>query len=269
MRKPRIGIPLTLDDRERWRADREYHYIDRTYADAVSRAGGLPLHLPIQAHAEEVVDALDGLLLPGGDDFPSQTPLPSHVELDLVPTEQLAFDEALLKAACERGLPVLGICYGMQLMVRAGGGSLDAHLPSQRPESINHRLPADARHPIEIASGSRLAALLGGTKTEVNSLHHQGVRSLGPLEQAVAHGPDGLIEAIEPVRRAAGHAPSTGSASKPDVTPEPDSDSARSPWQIGVQWHPEKMTDDASQRLFAGFVSACREAAALGEERNP
>ena len=76
MRRPRIGIPLTLDDRGRWRRDRAYHYIDRSYADAVDRAGGLALHLPIQHDVDALVEGLDGLLLPGGDDFPSTTPLP-------------------------------------------------------------------------------------------------------------------------------------------------------------------------------------------------
>jgi len=87
MHRPRIGIPLSLDDRGRWRAERTYHYIDRSYADAIDRAGGVALHLPIQSDVAGLVDAIDGLLLPGGDDFPSDAPLAPEIEalLDLVP----------------------------------------------------------------------------------------------------------------------------------------------------------------------------------------
>ncbi len=135
MHRPRIGIPLSLDDRGRWRAERAYHYIDRSYADAIDRAGGTPIHLPIQHDVEALVATLDGLLLPGGDDFRSDTPLAPDVEalLELVPAEQLAFDRMLFEGARDRGLPILGISYGMQLMTIAAVGQLDAHLPSQRP----------------------------------------------------------------------------------------------------------------------------------------
>ncbi len=242
MPQPRIGIPLTLDDRGRWREGRSYHYIDRNYADAIARAGGAALHLPIQAEPELLVASLDGLLLPGGDDFPAQSELPSDVSLDLVCPEQLAFDKALLEAAREHGIPILGICYGMQLMALTAGGVLDAHLPSERPDAACHRLPAQARHAISIEGTSLLASILGARSDRVNSLHQQAVRNPGPRYQAVATSPDGLIEALE----------------RPGHPAES--------WELGVQWHPEKMMDesgnlhDPSERLFRAFVEACRQA---------
>ncbi len=238
MHRPRIGIPLTLDDRGRWRAGRAYHYIDRSYADAVDRVGGSALHLPIQSDAASLVAGLDGLLLPGGDDLPPQAPLPPEVlaQLDLVPAEQLAFDRMLFEAACERGLPVLGICYGMQLMATAAGGRLDAHLPTERPDAGPHKLAPDDRHPIAIEPGSRLATIAGGTSARVNSLHHQGVASPGRGLQAVARSADGVIEAIEAL-------PIGGAAA---------------PFRLGVQWHPEKQRDALAERLFQAFVEAAR-----------
>jgi len=237
MRRPQIGIPLTLDERGRWRTGRHYHYIDRRYADAIDRAGGLALQIPIQSDPEALVRSIDGLLIPGGDDFPADPvdeALPDDVVLDLVAQDQLAFDEALYEAARGRGLPVLGICYGMQLMARCRGGALHADLATQRSGSGEHALPEDARHPIVVDRTSVLFHLLGSETAAVNSQHHQAVARVGPDQRAVAHAPDGVIEAIEGRHDGAGA------------------------WELGVQWHPEKMQEQTSQRLFRGFIDACR-----------
>jgi putative glutamine amidotransferase len=242
MYRPQIGIPLTLDDRGRWRKARAYHYIDRSYADAIDRAGGIALQLPIQSDPIRLIDSLDGLLIPGGDDFPADdVPQDSMSErrpedppLELVAPEQLAFDEALFEAASNRGIPILGICYGMQLMARMRHGVLDTHLPSQRPDADCHKLPSDARHPIRIESNSQLADILGSETCDVNSLHQQAVRQVGPMHRAVASSSDGIIEAIE------------------------RSSATTDSWEIGVQWHPEKMAEESSGRLFSAFIEACR-----------
>jgi len=234
MHRPQIGIPLTLDDRGRWREGRAYHYIDRSYADAIDRAGGLAVQLPIQSDPAALVESIDGLLIPGGDDFAAEIELPDDAVLDLVSSEQLAFDEALYEAASQRGIPVLGICYGMQLMARMRDGILDTYLGSQDRKLDCHKLPPESRHPVRIESTSRLASILGGEAFQVNSLHQQAVRQVGPMHRAVAFSPDGVIEAIE---------------RKEDTTDV---------WELSVQWHPEKMADDSSVRLFRAFVSACR-----------
>ena len=240
MRRPRIGIPLCLDDRGRWRPGHRYHYIDRSYADAITRAGGLALQLPIQDDPASLVEEIDGLLLPGGDDLPADSRLDSPpseaLRLDLVPEEQLAFDSALARAAIHARRPLLGICYGMQLLARLRGGRLDIDLLSQRPEARNHKLSShELRHPIAIEPDSRLARILGTAACDVNSLHHQAVREVGAEHRVVARSPDAVIEAIE----------GTGSDDR---------------FELGVQWHPEKLDAPESHQLFRHFVAACRRA---------
>lgn len=235
---PRVGIPLCLDDRGRWRPGRRYHYLEASYAESLDRAGALAVYLPARADVGLLLDAIDGLLVPGGDDLPPPRPLPDGVDLDLVPAEQLAFDHALVSGALARGLPVLGICYGMQLLALACGGELHYHLPSDLPEAGEHRLEEpEGRHPLRVAPDSRLAALIGADPGPVNSLHRQGVARAGRELRSCAWADDGVIEAVE---------------------------RAEGALCLGVQWHPEKLPGPASERLFHGFVAACQSGGRLG-----
>jgi len=208
-------------------------YADHAYARAVDQAGGLAVHLPMQSAPAELAARIDGLLLPGGDDFLPERPYPADVAFDPAPEEQVAFDRALLDAALARDLPVLGICYGAQLIALAAGGALHHHIPLDRPDAIEHRLPEHGgRHSIALVPGSRLHDCLAEAddRALVNSLHHQAVRELGAGLVVTARSEDGLIEGFE----------------------------GAGGFVVGVQWHPEKQADAGSTALFRAFVEACR-----------
>jgi putative glutamine amidotransferase len=230
--RPLIGISLCLDEQGRWHPTREYAYLETSYGRALSESGATAMLLPIQNEASALVDRLDGLLLPGGDDFAPPRAYPPQVRFEVVPPRQLAFDQALLASALARRLPVLAICYGMQLLALQQGGRLIFDIPSDVPRAGPHRLPeADDRHGLTLAPGSRLAALLGDAAGPVNSQHHQGVAEAGRGLRVCARADDGLIEAIE---------------------------GERETFCLGVQWHPERMPAAHRERMFGGFVAACR-----------
>ena len=226
-----IGIPLCLDARGRWRRGRDYLYIDRAYARSIEAAGAVAVHLPVQdgASAPELVARVDGLLLPGGDDFAPERDYPADVAFDLADEVQIGFDRALLAAALDADKPVLGICYGMQLLALAAGGALHHHLPTDVADPLDHGSgdSGTRRHAIEIEPGSRLAGWLGANEIEVNSRHHQAVSDAGRL-RVVARAADGVIEAIESA----------------DGTPS-----------TGVQWHPEALAGPAGEGLLRHFVA--------------
>ena len=229
--KPLIGITQSLDDRGRWRAERDYLYIDRAYSLAVERAGGVALHLPIQADPGDLGDLvarIDGLLLPGGDDLRPPTPYPPDIAFDLAPEPQIEFDTRLLDLALERELPILGICYGMQLLALRAGGTLHYHLPLDLPDARPHD---DGRHQLRVEPGTRLADILGSSPTDVNSLHHQAVARPGPGLRISAYAEDGVVEAIE---------------------------SESEHFCVGLQWHPEKLGGDAGDAPFRALVEACQ-----------
>jgi putative glutamine amidotransferase len=216
--RPRIGI------------SRPGLPLDARYADAVVEAGGEPVHLAELAGADAALRGLAGLLVPGGADFAPERLYPPGVAFDLVPPAQLACERALVREALARGVPVLGICYGMQLLADVAGGRFVYDIATDRPEAGAHRLPEpEGRHTIEIVPDSQLAGLLGAGTIAVNSTHHQAVDEPGRGMRVVARAADGIVEAIELA------------------------DPAR--FALGVQWHPERLDAAHRQALFAPFVT--------------
>lgn len=219
-------------------------YIRHTYYDAIWAAGGNPVLIaPIveEAFLDHWVSEVDGLVLTGGDDLDpalyGATPHPKNVHS--APRRQ-AFDLALTRRALERGVPLLGICAGLQTLNVALGGDLIQDIPSLVPEALCHhthdpRRPAE--HEVRIEPGSRLASLLGGAERIVaNSAHHQSVGRVGRGLRAVAFAPDGVVEGIE-------RAQSNGDE----------------PLCVAVQWHPERIIDrEPHLRLFCELVAAAR-----------
>lgn len=231
-RMPVIGI-TTYHRPASWGtwSDVECDLLPSAYAQSVTGAGGVPLLVPPLATAEaadSTVAALDGLIVAGGEDM---NPAAYGAEADPHVTgwvDARDAGELLLLDAAERvGLPVLGICRGMQVMAVHSGGSLIQHLP----DAIGH-----ARHAatdgtysdtdVHVDAACRLASLLPGDFT-VASHHHQAVAE-HPGFLAAARDDDGVLQAME--------APGERFA-------------------VAVQWHPEQH-DDAG--LFAGLVAAAR-----------
>jgi len=205
------------------------------YARAIERAGGLPFVLPpLGADAlQSALEAVDAVLFAGGDDFDTERLAlgPTHPRAKPVPAAKQDFDVALARATIERGLPVLGICYGMQLLALAAGGDLHQHLPDDRPGSQDHT--GGRQHPVQVRPGTKLAECLGVTTMTVISRHHQALSRPGDRWLVSAHDEEGLIEAIE---------------------------HRDHPFAVGVQWHPELAPEDEVQgRLFAGLITAAKQ----------
>jgi putative glutamine amidotransferase len=203
------------------------------YADAVLKAGGIPVVVaPVGGPADvrRLLQRVDGLLLSGGDDFDTERLGlgPTHAAAKPVPGPKQDFDVELVREALDLQLPVLGICYGMQLMALVEGGELHQHLPEDRPGGAPHS--GGVVHPVAIEPRSRLGALLEVSSLEVVSRHHQAVRSVGARWQVAGRDPEGLIEAIE---------------------------RADHPFAFGVQWHPELSAEGGpNDRLFRALVFA-------------
>lgn len=229
--RPRIAIALSLD--AQLRAGRSTWFADAAYGEAIEGAGGHARYVAGGAGDDAALAELDALVIPGGDDFLPPAPFPPGVAFRPASPEQIARDLALLRAALARGVPVLGICYGMQLLALARGGALVYDIAHELPRAAEHRLAPHERHALALSPGSRLAAIFGGARElAVNSRHHQGVAEPGAQLVASARAPDGVIEAIE--------------------------SALGSPFALGVQWHPEDMDAEHAHRLYGALVAAAR-----------
>ena len=229
---PVIGI-TTYREEARWGVwDTRADILHAQYADAVVRAGGVPVLLPPasgDAHvAHAVVARLDALVISGGADVdPAAYGAPPHERTSGWRPDRDAWEVALLEAADTAGLPVLGVCRGMQVMAVAAGGTLQQHLPDEVAHD-GHSPGGDEFGDVRVttAEGSRLRSLVGDGFV-VGCHHHQAVET-HPSYDAVAWAEDGSLEAMErPGDRL---------------------------W-LGVQWHPEVGEDAA---LFSALVAAAR-----------
>jgi putative glutamine amidotransferase len=209
-----------------------------SYLRAIAAAGGRPVVLAPSwqgaRSSEELLASCSGLLLTGGGDVtPELYGGEAGAGCDEVDPLRDAFELALLAEATERGLPILAICHGMQLLNVARGGSLRQRLVPAVACRHGTR-EAYAQHPVRLRPGSRLETELGTAALSACSSHHQqAVARLGDGLVGTGWSDDGLVEAIE---------------------------AADARWIVGVQWHPEDTaaSDTEQHRIFSVFVEAAR-----------
>ncbi len=220
-----------------------------TYVNSVILAGGVPLVLPLTDDSEllgAMLDRVDGVIMTGGEDIDplkwfGEEPIPAMGE---IAPKRDDFDIALIRLAVERGIPLLGICRGHQLLNVAFGGNLYQDLPSQlKGYSVKHRQSSPGwygTHSIKIEKGSLLNKQIGLDSVAVNTFHHQAVKDVAPGFKATAWSKDGVIEAME----------KTGSSKV-----------------FGVQFHPEVFTSNGYDTFIGIFKHLVKEASIYGASR--
>ncbi|HEV8558235.1 MAG TPA: gamma-glutamyl-gamma-aminobutyrate hydrolase family protein [Actinophytocola sp.] len=228
--RPLIGISCYLEQARFGVWDMPAALLHKPYVDSVVAAGGTPVLIPPGgAWDASLVSRLDGLVLAGGADID-----PAHYGQPALPTtgaprrDRDGVEFQLLDAARESGVPVLGVCRGLQVINIALGGDLRQHLPDDVGSTDHLPRPGTfGRVEVKVAAESRLAGILGEQAT-VSCHHHQGAGRLGAGLVPVAWAADGSVEALE--------------------LPGDNE------FLLGVQWHPEMDADGV--RLFEALVEA-------------
>jgi putative glutamine amidotransferase len=243
LNKPMIGVTVS-EIRAKEDAQRVRHgeptqtemTLGLAYMRAVERAGGLPVALPPlrRENVDPLLEQLSGLLLTGGPDLdPACYGAEPDPELGPIDHDVDVFEIALCRRADRRGMPILGICRGTQVLNVARQGTLFQHLPDVTSGVVEHRQSESGdrtTHEVRVAPDSGLAQTTGGGPVKVNSFHHQAIDRLGLDLRPVAWARDGAIEAVEDL---SGH------------------------FVLGVQWHAETLVDEAEQlALFERLVGA-------------
>jgi putative glutamine amidotransferase len=238
--KPVIGVTLDSEEAGGY-SDSPWYALRQNYMSSLAELGAVPLALPHHGElADEYLSLCDAVVVTGGAfDVPpslfNEQQSSGHIRLKPARTE---FETAIVQGAMRRNMPLLGICGGQQLLAVLTGGTLYQHIPDALPGALEHNTTVNtentggkkrARHEIEIIAGTLLSRCVDSLRYEVNSSHHQAVKTVGDGCRINAVAPDGVIEGIE-------------------------CDGYH--FCLGVQWHPEYFQHKQDQRLLAAFVSA-------------
>jgi putative glutamine amidotransferase len=235
LKPPRIAIPVpnSLDQAYAERALPQYEH-------AVTLSRGEPVRIPLDQTPSEVmkiIERCDAVLLPGSkaDVDPAKYGQPKNPLTAAADPRRDAVDELLLQDAYNLRKPILGICYGLQMLNVYRSGTLLQHIES----SVNHALGRKSAmaHEVAIEPSSLLARSIypETAPIPVNSSHHQAVKLPGDGLKVVARCPqDGVVEAVE--------------------------GSSEDHFVLAVQWHPERSVDDdrPSRSIFRAFVDAAQ-----------
>jgi putative glutamine amidotransferase len=236
--RPRIAIPLPYGG--------DAEYAERAipqYERAVELSGGSPVRIPLERTPAEVmklIEHCDAVLLPGSkaDVDPAKFGAERHPQTAAADPKRDTVDELLLQDAYNMRKPVLGICYGLQILNVYRSGTLVQHIESAVNHEAGRKLPV--AHNVEIQPESKLAEILASTGNRqlipVNSSHHQSAEVVGDGLKIVARCPqDGVIEALEGTQ--SGH------------------------FVLAVQWHPERSfdQDEHSRKIFQALVEAAKQ----------
>src|SRR5574341_214199 len=244
--KPVIGVTpdFNAGDRKDMGGREPTYFLRARYAHAIEDLDGVPLILPLPADSlsrRQLLKGLDGLMLTGsGPDLPPRLyGERRRYDFRVMSRKRYDFELEAARLAAAAGLPLLGICGGMQAINVAFGGSLIQDIASQLAAPLQHRAAGPATrlaHGVAITPKSLLRRIIGRDRIRVNSSHHQSVKQVAPSFVVSAVASDGVIEAIE--------------AGNP----------TRHPFLLGVQWHPEFLYDrhEIHQRLFTAFLAAAR-----------
>lgn len=235
-RSPVVAITMCIDRGQLLRPGRDYLYVSRAYSSCVAAAGGVPVMVGPDTQVAELCETVDALVITGGDDLPSRlppwqgpdTPLPAFETAERGAPEdalRIAWDRSAIAAFDAAFKPILGICYGMQLLNVHFGGSLVKDV-RELSTAVNHGGGKElTHHDVDIDPSSTLLSGLDATLS-VNSSHRQVVGDVAPGFRVTARARDGQVEAIE-----------RGKIS-------------------GVQWHPE--TDSSSRLIWTQWLSSIR-----------
>jgi putative glutamine amidotransferase len=208
------------------------------YQRSVEQVGAQVESIFPDSYDRHVLDRMDGLLLTGGGDIDaSEFDEANHPEVHSVDKKRDEMELTLTRQALQHGIPVFGICRGIQVMNVALGGNLIQHIPDEIRSILVHDDSKNSRqnlvHEVSIRDGTLLHRILEKDRLAVNSFHHQSVKQLGDGLIANAWSDDGVIEGIE--------------------LPGEN-------YFLGVQWHPEEFVEHGAlfSKLFESFVDACR-----------